>query len=68
MAIEYAGSGNDDGDVMGRSSGLIGFYGLGTAIAVQTVTLSNGESTTGLKADVLAIVTALTALGMITAG
>lgn len=27
MAAEYLGSGNDDGVIVGRTSGLVGFYG-----------------------------------------
>ena len=38
MAVEYVGSGNDDGEVLGRSSGKLGFYGLSTAIVQPSVT------------------------------
>ncbi|RLB60756.1 MAG: hypothetical protein DRH08_14930 [Deltaproteobacteria bacterium] len=66
MTKEYLGSGNDDGSVMGRSSGKIGFYGLGTPIVKATITLGAGTTTTLLKADVAAITAALAALGLVT--
>jgi len=69
MAIgEYLDDGNPDGSVFGRSTGKIGFYGLSTPIVKPTVTLGEGTTITLLKADVLAIVTALAALGLVTAG
>lgn len=68
MAVEYLDNGNDDGTNFGRSDGKIGFYGLTTPIVKATVTLGAGTTTTLLKADVLAIVTALSNLGLITAG
>jgi len=66
MGTEYIGSGNDDGIVFGRSSGKIGFYGEATPIVKATVTLGAGTTTTLLKADVAAIMTALDALGLLT--
>lgn len=47
MAVEYLGTGNDDGVVLGRSStDLIGFYGMSpvarystTALATQAITI-----------------------------
>ena len=68
MAVEYLDNGDDDGTNFGRSDGKIGFYGLTTPIVKATVTLGAGTTTTLLKADVLAIVTALSNLGLITAG
>lgn len=68
MAVEYVDKGNDDGTNFGKSDGKIGFYGLTTPIVKATVTLGAGTTTTLLKADVLAIVTALSNLGLITAG
>lgn len=39
MAVEYAGTGNDDGINLGRSStDKIGFYGLATPIVQPSVT------------------------------
>ena len=68
MTVNLADYGNDDGTNFGRSGDKIGFYGLTTPIVKATVTLGAGTTTTLLKADVLAIVTALSNLGMITAG
>lgn len=68
MAVEYLDNGNDDGTNFGRSDGKIGFFGLTTPIVKQTITLGAGTTTTLLKADVLAIVTALAAYGLVTAG
>lgn len=67
MAVEQLSKGNDDGTNMGQSaSDKIGFYGLTTPIVKATVTLGAGTTTTLLKADVLAIANALSALGLIT--
>ncbi len=51
MAVEYAGTGNDDGLIIGRSStDKIGFYGLATAIVRPSVTWPNtGTATTTLN-------------------
>ena len=39
MAVEYLGTGNDDGVILGRSStDKLGFYGLATAIVQPSVT------------------------------
>lgn len=66
MAVEYLDNGNDDGSNFGRSDGKIGFYGLTTPIVKPTITLGAGTTTTLLKADVLAIRTALVNLGLVT--
>ncbi len=66
--IEQLTSGQPDGALMGRSDDKLGFYGLTTPIVKATVTLGAGTTTTLLKADVLAIVTALSNYGLITAG
>jgi len=56
-----------NGTVFGNSvTDKIGFYGLTTPIIKVTVTLGAGTTTTLLKADVLAIHTALANLGLIT--
>lgn len=68
MSVNYVGDGNDDGTNFGRSADKIGFYGLTTPIVKATVTLGAGTTTTLLKADVLALQTALVNLGLITAG
>lgn len=51
MAVEYLGTGNDDGVLLGRSStDKIGFYGLATPIARPSVTWPNtGTATTTLN-------------------
>lgn len=66
MAVEYLGNGNDDGTNFGRSADKIGFYGLTTPIVKPTISLGAGTTTTLLKADVLAIRTALVNLGLVT--
>jgi len=69
MGVEYVGRGKADGINLGRASGngsKIGFYGLTTPIAKATITLGAGTTTTLLKADVLAIATALHNLGILT--
>ena len=70
--VDYIDNGNDDGANLGRSDGKIGFYGLAAPIVVQTITvkasLSVGTANvnTFIKADVTAILTALSNLGLIT--
>ena len=60
------GDGNPTGTIMGKSvTEKIAFYG-DTPIVRATVTLGAGTTTTLLKADVLAIATALDNLGLIT--
>ena len=51
MAVEYLGSGNDDGVLLGRSAtDKIGFYGLATPIVRPSVTWPNtGKATTTLN-------------------
>jgi hypothetical protein len=65
MAVEYLGSGNDDGTNFGRSDEKIGFYGLATPIVKPTLTLGAGTTTTLLAADTAAIKAALVALGLV---
>ncbi len=67
MAVEHITKGNDDGSNFGQSaSDKIGFYGLETPIIKVTVTLGAGTTTTLLKADILALGTALHNLGILT--
>ncbi len=66
MSVNYVGDGNDDGTNFGRTADKIGFYGLTTPIVKVTITLGAGTTTTLLKADVLAIATALHNLGILT--
>lgn len=51
MAVEYLGTGNDDGVLLGRSTtDKIGFYGLATPIVQPSVTWPNtGTATTTLN-------------------
>ena len=68
MAVKYLGDNAVDGTCLGRSAtDKIGFYGT-TPIVKPTVTLGAGTTTTLLKADVLAIQTALANLGLVVAG
>ena len=56
-----------DGTNFGQgATDKIGFYGLTTPIVKATITLGAGTTTTLLKADVLAIATALHNLGILT--
>lgn len=66
MAVEYLGTGNDDGVIIGRSGGKVGFYGTteatqpSTIAAVATTAATTATPygyTTSTQAD--AIVTAL---------
>ncbi len=66
MAVETLGHGAADGTNLGRSDDKLGFYGLTTPIVKVTITLGAGTTTTLLKADVLAIATALHNLGILT--
>ena len=64
--VQKLGDGGSDGTIMGAASAdKIAFYG-DTPIVRATVTLGAGTTTTLLKADVLAIATALDNLGLIT--
>jgi hypothetical protein len=68
MAVEYLGSGNDDGVLLGRSStDKIGFYGLATPIVRPSVTWPNtGTATTALnEAKCNRLMAALVALNLI---
>jgi hypothetical protein len=74
MAVEYAGTGNDDGIIFGRaSSDKIGFFGLATAVSQRAgaaqatslvATASSADVTTELKAAVIEIMNTLTAYGL----
>lgn len=68
MAVEYLGTGNDDGVLLGRSStDKIGFYGLSTPIVRPSVTWPNtGTATTTLnETKVNRLMAALVALNLI---
>ena len=74
MAVDYLGTGNDDGVNLGRSTtDKIGFYGLATPIvqrsgAAQATsavgTASSSDVDTNLKAAVIEIMNTLAALGL----
>ena len=66
MAVNYTGPGNDDGEVMGRSSGKIGFYGASAPVVQATVTQITTTATGDeLAVTVKAIITALGNMNMI---
>lgn len=74
MAVEYLGTGNDDGVDLGRSTtDKIGFYGLATPISQRAgaaqatslvATASSTDVTTDLKAAVIEIMNTLVALNL----
>ncbi len=67
MAVDQLTKLSPDGTNFGQSAAdKIGFYGLTTPIIKVTITLGAGTTTTLLKADVLAIATALHNLGILT--
>lgn len=74
MAVEYLGTGNDDGVNLGRSiTDKVGFYGLATPIVQRSgaaqatslvATASSTAVTTELKAAVIEIMNTLAAVGL----
>lgn len=71
MAVEFVGSGNDDGVVLGRSSGKLGFYGLTTVVTKPSITAvaTATATTTLLELEVTRLTAALVSVGLIdTAG
>ncbi len=71
MAVEYLGSGNDDGVNFGRSStDKIGFYGLTTPIVQPAMTaVATATATTTLnELKINRLITALRNLGLVTTG
>jgi len=69
MAVEYVGSGNDDGVNIGRSAtDKVGFYGLTTPIVQPAITaVATATATTAInEARIGRIETALVNLGLIT--
>lgn len=63
MSVDYVGNGNDDGVIMGRTSGKIGFWGLSTPIVKATLTLA-ATATAEIPADLGYIRTFLINLGL----
>lgn len=67
MAVEYIDKGNDDGTNFGKSAASkIGFYGLETPIAQQTiaVTMTAAGTIGACVTDMLALVVQLKATGL----
>jgi hypothetical protein len=68
MAINYIGDGSPDGTVIGRTDGKLGFYGLTTPVALQTITsVGTTTATTTLnETRIQRLETALGALNLVT--
>ena len=69
MAINYIGNGAPDGTVVGRATTeKLGFYGLSTPVAKQTITsVTTATATTTLnETRIVRLETALGALGLVT--
>jgi hypothetical protein len=67
MAAEYVGSGSDDGSILGRSGGKIGFFAA-TPVVVQTASttmVASTATTTSIATEVNKLTAALTNLGLI---
>lgn len=70
MAVEYLGTGNDDGTIVGRATDKIGFYGKapasqGAAIADVTVTGTYATDDDGIALAINSILAVLRANGLI---
>ncbi len=67
MAVEYVGTGNDDGTVLGRSStDKIGFYGATPVVRGSAVTtLATTPTATDIATAVNSIISRLQSVGMI---
>ena len=67
MAVEYVDSGNDDGSVLGRTSGRIGFYGTSPVAKGAAVTaLVTTPTATDIATAVNSIISRLQTVGLIT--
>ena len=67
MAVEYLDNGNDDGTNFGQSAtSKIGFYGLTTPVAQQTIviTATAAGGLTATTTDLLALIVQLKATGL----
>lgn len=64
---DYVGDGRPDGEVIGRSGGKLGFYGLATPVTKPSVTWPNtGTATTTLnETKVNRLMAALVSVGLI---
>jgi hypothetical protein len=67
MAVEYVGTGNDDGIVLGRSStDLVGFYGETPVVQGAAVTtLATTPTATDIATAVNSIISRLQTVGLI---
>ena len=67
MAVEFLGTGNDDGTNLGRSTDKLGFYGLTTPITKPSITaVGTTTATTALnETKINRLYTALRSLGLI---
>jgi hypothetical protein len=68
MAVEYLGSGNDDGVLLGRSTtDKVGFYGLATPIVqgATVTTLATTPTATDIATAVNSIISRLRAVNLI---
>lgn len=67
MAVEYVGTGNDDGTVLGRSStDKIGFYGATPVVRGSAVTtLATTPTATDIATAVNSIISRLQTVGVI---
>lgn len=67
MAAEYVGTGNDDGLIVGRTSGLVGFYGKSpVAKGAAVTTLATTPTATDIATAVNSIISRLQTVGLIT--
>jgi hypothetical protein len=69
MAVEYLGTGNDDGVVLGRSStDLVGFHGTDPSDQAATIALATNATISTTNAAVRSIITALVEKGLLAGG
>ncbi len=67
MAAEYVGTGNDDGIIVGRTSGTLGFYGTSpVAKGAAVTTLATTPTATDIATAVNSIISRLQTVGLIT--
>lgn len=69
MAVEYMGSGSDDGTVLGRSAtDLIAFHNATPSDQAGSITLATNATIATIRTAVRSILTALTEKGLIAGG
>ncbi len=71
MSVQYLGSGNDDGTVMGHSTtDKLGFYGIATPVVQPAITaVGTATATTALnETKIDRLYTALRSIGLINTG